>query len=140
MNHSTLHVSFEIKCHGYNRNFLSVDKREAGVEKKITSSQKCTAYSCTCLISGSEDGLQFFSIFLVMHIHTRSTQCSTCAEKKRKKKKRVLGLFVARPLCTCKSPPYILKMIFPFDDLFLLLICALQYFFFFLLYNKKPQT
>lgn len=83
---------------------------------------------CTCLISGSEDGLH--KMFLVTRVslsrtYTADLHNSICARGQ-----KILDLFVS--FVYVEFCPYN----FSFDDLFLL-ICVLQYFF---LYNKKPQT
>lgn len=58
-NHLTLHVSFEIRRHVHTRNFLSLEgKKPKGraSEDEQKRSQKCTAYSCTCMPNSEAGG------------------------------------------------------------------------------------
>lgn len=87
VNHSTLHVSFEIKCHGYDRNFLSVDEREVGVEKK--NNKLSEVYSVQLHMSYFRVRGQiavFFYFLCHAHAHSAYTMQRMCGEKKKKRK------------------------------------------------------
>ena len=137
-NHLNLHVSFEITCHGYTRNFFPLEERDRewrreGVRRNNKLSE---VYSVQFHMSNFRVRGQIAqNVFVHTSIsctYTQIPRSAACAYSNKN--------WICLCACLCirvNVPPAPRNRFVAFDYLFLFDLSVVQYF---PLYNEKPQT